>query len=89
MGGPVTSIVYSANGRRDMKKPRKYATDARCQCKRRACTEPEARALAAVEMDESPQIKRLWVYECRHCAGWHLTSRNQGSRYAVERQGAK
>ena len=45
-------------------------------------SEVEARAIGAVEMEEKRGLQ-LWVYSCRHCAGWHLTSKNQGSRWQI------
>lgn len=78
----------SASGRariKDRGKPRRYRTDKTCNGKRRFVSEVEARAAAAVSLDERRDAERLWVYLCGHCSGWHITSRAHSTRYVVER----
>ncbi len=46
-----------------------------CESKTRYTTRAEAKRRAkAVERRHHP-LFRLYPYQCRHCAGWHLTSR--------------
>jgi hypothetical protein len=75
----------AVNTYRDKGKPRNYTTDNRCKAKPRYTDELQARAAATVRLDEKPQLVRLWIYRCKHCFGWHLTSKSQGARFAVER----
>ena len=75
---------------RDRKKPRRYVYDKDCKMKSRFTDEVQARAGAAVAMDtprngEKRAPVRLWVYRCPHCFGWHMTSRDRGGRWLVER----
>lgn len=55
-----------------------------CRKKRRLSDEFAARAVAAGEID-SGRVERLWIYHCRECQGWHLTSQDQGRRWRVEK----
>jgi hypothetical protein len=76
--------LYSAYGtKRDRGKPRKYRTDNTCKAKPRYVSEVEARANALLSLETRRDTDRIWVYRCRHCSGWHLTSSNQGKRYMV------
>lgn len=79
-------IARGSNFRRDLMKPRRYRTDRTCKGKRRMVTEVEARAVALGALTENTKTAKLWVYACRHCDGWHLTSHNQGRRWAVTGQ---
>lgn len=51
---------------------------ATCRNKRRHPDDPTARAAAMRAMEQHGEAKRLWVYRCPQCNGWHLTSSNQG-----------
>lgn len=55
---------------------------ATCLKKRRFPDELTARA-AAMWSIASSDVKRLWVYPCALCKGWHLTSKSQGRRWLV------
>lgn len=77
-------IRRGSNKARDLHKPRRYRTDNTCKGKRRWVSEVEARAVGAIDIEESAgKVLHLWVYRCQHCSGWHLTSKNQGSRWKV------
>jgi hypothetical protein len=71
------------NGYRDVDKPRKYRVNMTCKGKNRYPDEPSVRAWGAVTIAERKNTDRLWCYRCRHCAGWHLTSKNQGPRWLI------
>lgn len=69
---------------RDTGKPRPYRTDRVCAGKRRFLDDIAAKVIGMVELEENcGNGKRLWVYLCRHCNGWHLTSNNKGRRFEV------
>ena len=78
------TISHGGNAWRDGGKPRKYRIDNTCKGKRRMVTDPEARAVALVTIEENG-LKALWIYHCRHCSGWHLTSSSTGSDFKVTR----
>jgi len=73
---------------RDRKKPRRYVYDKDCKMKDRFTDEPQARAaaLVAIENPRRPEarVARLWVYRCKHCFGWHMTSSPRDKRWLVE-----
>lgn len=69
--------------KRDGGKPRRYRTERTCSGKRYFADEIGARAVGAVTVEGSYGEKSLWVYRCKHCPGWHLTSKNQGARWLV------
>jgi len=72
-----TVIARSRNAWRDRGKPRAYRTDNTCKGKRYFSDELLARANAQDTIHEAG-LKKLWVYRCSSCPGWHLTSHNQG-----------
>jgi len=54
-----------------------------CTSKKRFNSEFLARSGAARHVYRSTldkRAKRLWVYSCKFCSGWHLTSRPGGSQ---------
>lgn len=59
----------------------------RCAGKRRWSDELSAcaGALAAVERR---QVDKLWVYQCPHCRGWHLTRNRQVGKLPAAEYGA-
>lgn len=75
-------ISHGRNRWRDRGKPRPYRADRTCVGKRYFADEMLARA-AAQETIEQCELKKLWVYKCRACPGWHLTSSNQGAALLV------
>jgi hypothetical protein len=80
----MAEITHGRNRWRDRGKPRRYRTDHTCQEKRRFSDEIQAKAVGMIELEENcGNGKRLWVYPCHHCNGWHLTSKNGGERYLV------
>jgi hypothetical protein len=81
---PRRPLDHGRNAWRDRGKPRKYRTDETCKDKRRYPDEMSIRAVGAVELEER-KAKRLWCYRCRHCTGWHLTSKDQGPRWEIRR----
>lgn len=58
-----------------------HLADKRCG-KRRYPDELSARAMALNSI-EVTDIKKLWVYKCKDCSGWHLTKNNQGYKKLV------
>lgn len=46
---------------------------ATCQKKRRHPDELTARAAAMVAIEINKNADTLYVYQCKHCHGWHLT----------------
>lgn len=64
-------------------RPRRLRTDPTCRKKRRFSDENLARVHAMLSIQEEKNRRRLWVYHCRHCDGWHLTSKDQGRRWLV------
>lgn len=78
------------NAWRERKKPRRYVYDKDCKMKDRFTDEPQARAGALIAIEnprrESEKVDRLWVYRCKHCFGWHMTSSPHDNRWLVERE---
>lgn len=73
----------------DPQKPRKFVQDKNCKQKSRFTDEPQARAAALVALEHPRPYEKqpktvLWVYRCKHCSGWHMTSSDCGPRYRVE-----
>lgn len=64
-------------------RPRRYRTDPKCKAKRYYVDEVGARAGALIALKEIGNRRRLWVYKCRHCDGWHLTHNDQGAARKV------
>ncbi len=54
-----------------------------CLRKRRYTDECQARAAGMESLEKYPGEKKLWVYSCPHCSGWHLTKHHQGKRFEV------
>lgn len=77
-----TVIARDRNAWRDRGKPRTYRTDRTCKDKRYFADEHLARAQAQATIQEVG-LKKLWIYKCPHCPGWHLTSHNQGEKKLV------
>jgi len=77
-----TLIARDRNAWRDRGKPRRYRTDNTCKDKRYFADELLARATAQSTIEES-RLKKLWVYRCPYCPGFHLTSNNQGPAWLV------
>lgn len=52
-----------------------------CASKRRYDSEKDAKhgAMACL----GTRLQKLWVYPCKACGGWHLTSHPQNRRYRV------
>lgn len=75
-------ISHGGNRWRDKGKPRNYRTDRRCILKRYFSDELLARA-AGQDTILTEGLKKLWVYRCPHCPGWHLTSNNQGANRLI------
>ena len=44
-----------------------------CRRKMRYADEMGATAGAMCSLDRRPEVRRLWVYPCPACKGWHLT----------------
>jgi len=80
--GMSTVIARDRNAWRDRGKPRRYRTDKTCKDKRYFADEALARAQAQARIQEVG-LKKLWVYRCRFCPGWHITSHNQGAEKMV------
>lgn len=78
----MTAIAKDRNAWRDVGKPRPYRTEKTCKDKRYFCDEHLARAQAQLTIQEQG-LKKLWVYRCPHCPGYHLTSNNQGPALLV------
>jgi hypothetical protein len=76
-------IHHGGNTWRDRGKPRTYRTDPTCKDKPRYQDEVTVRAAGAVSLEERKNREQLWCYRCRHCRGWHLTSKNQGKRWEI------
>lgn len=53
-----------------------------CASKNRYPDEIAARASGLHHQDRN-KLDGLWVYPCKHCAGWHLTRRDNGPRWRV------
>jgi len=60
-------------------KPRRRRTDPTCRKKRRYADEVSARAVGAQLLKERGVPGRRWVYRCKHCDGWHVTSKGNGT----------
>jgi hypothetical protein len=54
-----------------------------CASKRRWSDEVSARAGAMSAIQFYQNTDRLWVYRCKECNGWHLTSKDNGRRQMV------
>ncbi len=67
-----------------MTAPPKRVTLRNCQKKKHFNDEFQARA-NALEVIESHGTKALWVYRCPECKGWHMTSKDNGSKWKVTR----
>ena len=78
----MSVISRDRNAWRDRGKPRRYRTDSVCKDKRYFPDEVVARAIAQATIQEAG-LKKLWVYRCPHCPGFHLTSNNQGPQMLV------
>lgn len=77
-------LDHGKNAWRDRGKPRRYRTDPTCKGKRRFADEPGVRAAGVLSIiEEHVAIGRLWCYRCRHCGGFHLTSKEQGRRWEI------
>lgn len=50
---------------------------ASCATKTRYKSEQAARVTARTQVQNRPELERLYVYGCGHCRGWHLTRREQ------------
>lgn len=57
-------------------RPRKRRDHPVCRPKRRYASEVEARAGAMLSIEEVGDVAQLWVYRCKHCAGFHLTKQS-------------
>lgn len=51
---------------------------ATCRSKRRHPDELTARAVAMHAIEQRKEVRRLYVYHCRECNGWHLTRSYNG-----------
>lgn len=54
-----------------------------CRNKRRFTDEIHARAVGMDAVQNSADVKRLWIYKCHECKGFHLTSKNKARRMMV------
>lgn len=82
-GGRLSAVIAKdRNSWRDTGKPRAYRTDKTCKDKRYFADEALARAQAQLTIQERA-LKKLWIYRCPHCPGWHHTSCNQGPALLV------
>ena len=56
-----------------------------CDCKSRHASEHLARIAArnAIWEKAAEGLTRLWVYACRYCRGWHLTSHRRACNGAA------
>lgn len=66
-----------------MKPHAQLRTTVACKYKRRFSDEAHARAKGSVTAAEMGEAQ-LWVYPCKQCSGWHLTSRDRGVRWRVD-----
>lgn len=64
-------------------KPRKLRTEPNCRGKWRYSDETCARAAGMVSLTEHPGRRKLFVYLCPHCCGWHLTKSYKDRRSMV------
>lgn len=55
-----------------------------CAKKRYYTDECQARAAAMDSMEKYDGVKALWVYQCPHCPGWHLTKHPGKERFKVD-----
>lgn len=78
----MTAIAKDRNAWRDTGKPRPYRTEKTCKEKRYFADQALARAHAQLSIHEQ-NLKKLWIYKCPNCPGWHLTSCNQGEPMLV------
>lgn len=65
-----------------MNAPPLKPSTANCLRKRRYADELSTRAGAQRSL-RSMQQDEIWIYQCRECRGWHITSRPQGRRWRV------
>ena len=55
-----------------------------CLSKSRLSDEASARAVAMHMLGQGVwKGKRAWVYRCRECRGWHITTRASGNHLAA------
>lgn len=54
-----------------------------CSAKRYYTDECQARAAALDSLDRFAGVEALWVYNCPHCPGWHLTKHPGDDKYKV------
>lgn len=54
-----------------------------CRRKMRYADEMGATAGAMCSLDRRPEVRRLWVYPCPACKGWHLTKYRVAGRRPV------
>lgn len=64
-------------------RPRKRRMNPNCRKKRYFDNELAARAGALLALSEWADVPRLWIYKCKQCPGWHLTSKDQGKALLV------
>ncbi len=64
-------------------KKRFYRINVRCGDKGVWPDEVQARVGGMVSLEERKNARQLWVYNCKKCKRWHLTSHNLGPRWAV------
>jgi hypothetical protein len=57
--------------------------DPACASKRRHPDELSARAHAMFALEEYGNVRKLYVYRCPTCRGWHLTKSDNGRRLMV------
>ncbi|HEX5128241.1 MAG TPA: hypothetical protein VFV90_00775, partial [Usitatibacter sp.] len=67
----------------DHRKPRQYRTEAKCRAKQYFADEVLARAVAHERLQNGSDVRKLWVYRCKYCPGWHITSSNAGPERLV------
>lgn len=69
-----------------MTAPPKKQRVVNCENKRRYADEFTARAGTSHYLEaEQKKLDHLWIYRCRECGGWHMTSKNQGPRWKITR----
>jgi hypothetical protein len=65
-----------------MKAERRDREIANCKKKRRHPDEVTARAAASVVCEEYNMLS-VGIYKCRHCNGWHVTTKHRARRWRV------
>lgn len=60
-----------------------------CGAKRCFADEIAARVGGMLSIEDRRNVTQLWVYRCKRCKRWHLTSQDLGSRWAVVQQEKK